>query len=139
MLKPLPTWILSVTLSLLTACASAPQSSTGPEAAGSPPQAEPTAQAETPLPAETPATEPPPKPELQDPVNTYYNAEVGFSITKPINWFYSDPDVVKRKVDKVRLGDDELEKLVRSSRAPLVVIARNPLNSPPPNPNVIVT
>ena len=78
------------------------------------------------------------------PADTYHNAEVGFSITKPSEWNYLSKEVVEATRDSVRLDDAELEKKLAEYRkehgqAPLVAFARYPEPYPTMNPNVSVT
>ena len=96
---------------------------------------------DTPTSPEVTAEVPPenkPVPENQDPDNTYHNGEVGFSITKPSNWLFMNPEIVQAHMDKVQLSDKNLEALVKKKKAPLVVITRYPMPAPSFNPNVVV-
>ncbi len=88
--------------------------------------------------APPPATKNEPVPENQDSDNTYHNAEVGFSITKPSNWLYMNPELIKTQVSKARLGDEDLQEMIRENPAPLLMITRYPLSTPALNPNVVV-
>ena len=123
-MKSILTFSILLMFGALTACATPPGKTTPPEVAEVSP----------------PATEnkPTPSPDNQNSDNVYYNAEAGFSITKPADWLFMNPKTAKDRADRARFDNEDLEALVKKSQTPLVVITRHPSPSSNYNPNVVV-
>ncbi len=119
---------------MFAACSTSPEGTARPDVQSTSAPSGVTAEATGPAAENNPT----PTSENREPDNTYHNYGVGFSITKPSDWLYTDPQLVKAQVDKARLDDKDLEALVKNGKTPLVVITRYPLSTPKLNPNVIV-
>ena len=64
----------------------------------------------------------------------------GFSMTKPMDWNYMSPEMVKRASESTKWNDAELEKAIKENpNAPLVVITRYVEPYPTLNPSVTIT
>ena len=74
------------------------------------------------------------------PSDTFRDAELGFSITKPSDWVFIPDETLKADHNTLRLSDTELEQLAkRNANAPLVVFTRYPEPYPTLNPSASVT
>ena len=71
--------------------------------------------------------------------NTYTNAIVGFSVTKPQTWHFMSKTQYLKTQDKIKLSDDELmAERKKYTKAPLVVIAKYREPNDDLNPDFIV-
>ena len=72
--------------------------------------------------------------------DTFSDAGLGFSITKPSDWHFISGETLKADRNTIRLSDAELEQLAkRNANAPLVVFTRYPEPYPTLNPSASVT
>jgi hypothetical protein len=70
----------------------------------------------------------------------FYHPGAGFSMTKPMDWKYLSPEMVKTASESTKWNDAELEKAIKENpNAPLVVITRYVEPYPTLNPSVAVT
>ena len=70
----------------------------------------------------------------------FHHAGAGFSLTKPMDWKYLSPEMVKAASESTKWNDAELEKAIKSNpNAPLVVITRHLEPYPTLNPSVAIT
>ena len=70
----------------------------------------------------------------------FHHPGAGFSMTKPMNWTYLSPEMVKMASESAKWNDAELEKAIKQNpNSPLVVITRYPEPYPTLNPSVAVT
>ena len=70
----------------------------------------------------------------------FHHSGAGFSMTKPMEWRYLSPQMVKMASESTNWNDAELEKAIKENpNAPLVVITRYPEPYPTLNPSVAVT
>ena len=70
----------------------------------------------------------------------FHHPGAGFSMTKPMNWNYLSPEMVKTANESKKWNDAELEKAIKENpNSPLVVITRYPEPYPTLNPSVAVT
>lgn len=70
----------------------------------------------------------------------FHHEGAGFSLTKPMDWKYLSPKMVKSASESVKWNDAELEKMIKQNpNAPLVVITRYQEPYPTLNPSVTVT
>ena len=70
----------------------------------------------------------------------FHHPGAGFSMTKPMNWKYLSPEMVKAASQSTKWNDAELEKAIKKNpNSPLVVITRYPEPYPTLNPSVAVT
>jgi hypothetical protein len=70
----------------------------------------------------------------------FHHPGAGFSITKPMDWKYLSPEMVKAASESTKWNDAELEKAIKENpNAPLVVITRYLEPYPTLNPSVAIT
>lgn len=70
----------------------------------------------------------------------FHHPGAGFSMTKPMEWRYLSPEMVKKARESTKWNDAELEKAVKANpNTPLVVITRYQEPYPTLNPSVAVT
>ncbi len=70
----------------------------------------------------------------------FHHPGAGFSMTKPMDWKYLSPKMVKTASESTKWNDAELEKAIKENpNAPLVVITRYQEPYPTLNPSVAVT
>jgi hypothetical protein len=70
----------------------------------------------------------------------FHHSGAGFSMTKPMNWNYLSPEMVKAASESTKWNDAELEKAIKENpNAPLVVITRYVEPYPTLNPSVAIT
>jgi hypothetical protein len=99
-------------------------------ATDTPVEAQATPQAGTPAtaPMETKASE------------VFHHTGAGFSVTKPADWKYLSPEMVKTASETTKWNDAELEKAIKANpNSPLVVLTRYQEPYPTLNPSVSVT
>ena len=76
----------------------------------------------------------------QNSEEVFHHPGAGFSLTKPMNWQYLSPEMVKTASEATKWNDAELEKAIKENpNSPLVVITRYPEPYPTLNPSVAVT
>lgn len=69
----------------------------------------------------------------------FHHPGAGFSMTKPMDWNYLSPEMVKTASESTKWNDAELEKAIKENpNAPLVVITRYQEPYPTLNPSVDV-
>ncbi len=72
--------------------------------------------------------------------NVFHHSAAGFKMTKPMDWKFMSPEMVKMASQSTKWNDEELEKAIRENpNSPLVVITRYSEPYPTLNPNVTVT
>lgn len=72
--------------------------------------------------------------------DVFHHPGAGFSMTKPMEWRYLSPEMVKKASESAKWNDAELEKAIKANpNAPLVVITRYQEPYPTLNPSVAVT
>ena len=70
----------------------------------------------------------------------FHHPGAGFSMTKPMDWKYLSPEMVKTASESTQWNDAELEKAIKENpNAPLVVITRYVEPYPTLNPSVAIT
>ena len=70
----------------------------------------------------------------------FHHPGAGFSMTKPMDWKYLSPEMVKAASKSTKWNDAELENAIKKNpNSPLVVITRYPEPYPTLNPSVAVT
>jgi hypothetical protein len=70
----------------------------------------------------------------------FHHPGAGFSLTKPMDWNYLSPEMVKTTSKSTKWNDVELGKMIKENpNAPLVVITRYQEPYPTLNPSVAVT
>lgn len=70
----------------------------------------------------------------------FHHPGAGFSMTKPMDWNYLSPEMVKTASESTKWNDAELEKAIKENpNAPLVVITRYLEPYPTLNPSVAIT
>ena len=70
----------------------------------------------------------------------FHHPGAGFSMTKPMDWKYLSPEMVKTANESTKWNDAELEKAIKENpNAPLVVITRYVEPYPTLNPSVAIT
>ena len=70
----------------------------------------------------------------------FHHPGAGFSITKPMDWKYLSPEMVKKASESTKWNDAELEKAIKENpNAPLVVLTRYKEPYPTLNPSVAIT
>jgi len=69
--------------------------------------------------------------------NTFESQMLGFSLTKPESWHFVSANTYLQRTKEATLNDPEMDKRWKESmRAPLVVIAKYPINHPDVNTTV---
>jgi len=75
----------------------------------------------------------------EDADDVFRHPGAGFSLTKPMNWKYLSPEMVKIASESTKWNDAELEKAIKKNpNLPLVVITRYPEPYPTLNTSVAV-
>ncbi len=70
----------------------------------------------------------------------FHHPGAGFSVTKPMDWQYLSPEMVKTASESTKWNDAELEKAIKENpNSPLVVLTRYQEPYPTLNPSVAVT
>lgn len=70
----------------------------------------------------------------------FHHQGAGFSVTKPMDWKYLSPEMVKKASESTKWNDAELEKAIKDNpNSPLVVLTRYEEPYPTLNPSVAVT
>ncbi len=70
----------------------------------------------------------------------FHHPGAGFRMTKPMDWKYLSPEMVKTASESTQWNDAELEKAIKENpNAPLVVITRYVEPYPTLNPSVAIT
>ena len=70
----------------------------------------------------------------------FHHQGAGFSVTKPMDWKYLSPEMVKKASESTKWNDAELEKAIKDNpNSPLVVLTRYKEPYPTLNPSVAVT
>ena len=70
----------------------------------------------------------------------FHHPGAGFSLTKPMDWKYLSPEMVKTASESTQWNDAELEKAIKENpNSPLVVITRYLEPYPTLNPSVAIT
>ena len=91
-------------------------------------------------PAETQAATPAETSASKSSSEVFHHQGAGFSMTKPMDWKYLSPEIIKAASESKKWNDAELEKAIKENpNAPLVVITRYQEPYPTLNPSVAVT